>query len=212
VILFADTDAVAKLAAWELFDGACELLDVVASEVCLLPAAAYQFGKNRGNRYSDRYGEDGRLRALRAFENGRTDYPLNEADNDLLIDVAQRTGFAVDGGERVLIAATLHHDGTILTTGEKRALRALHAEPECADICQRLSGRVLHVEQVVLRLFDVIGFEEVRARIVPVRQCDAAIRAAFGSGLASSRGETEGYLTSTIEELRLATGDLLVRW
>ena len=209
-MLFADTDALAKLCAWDLYDEACRLLGAAPSDVCVVGAEKYQIRADRQGRWVARLTDAGRLRALTAFQSGRDEFPISEADADLLLSIEQRDDtFRVDEGERVLVAGVLYHSGSLLTTGDKNALRALSAEPACVGICQRLDGRVVHLEQVILRLIDDLGFEVVRARIVPVRQCDEAVRAAFGSGMQATEASVRGYLEQSIAELRLASGSLL---
>lgn len=209
-MLFADTDALSKLSAWDLYDEACRLLGAAPSEVCVFGAETHQIRKDRHGRWTGRLTEAGRLRALYAAESGRDDFPISDADADVLLSIKQENdAFEVDEGERVLVAGVLRHDGSILTTNDKKALRALAAEPACSDICQRLAGRVIHLDQVILLLIDDLGFETVRSRIVPLRQCDSATRAAFGGGMDTTEADVQAYFAASIADLRRDTGALL---
>lgn len=209
-MLFADLDALSKLSAWGLYDEACRMLGTVPADVRVVRSFAPQLRGDRHGRWSTRLTAAGRLRALRAADAGRDDFPIREADADLLLSLEQRADtFRVDEGERALIAGVLYHEGSLLTTGDKNALRALTGERACSDICRRLDGRVIHLEQVVLRLIDGQGFEAVRERIVPVRSCDRAIAAAFGSGMAATEANVRTYLAQSVDELRRDTGGLL---
>lgn len=54
--------------------------------------------------------------------------------------------------------------------------------PTCQPITRRLSGHVIRLEQIVTRVIAHFGFSYVKDKVVPARACDAALRAAFGSG------------------------------
>jgi hypothetical protein len=115
----------------------------------------------------------------------------------------------IDPGEQVLFGATAYYDTFLLATGDKRCLRALAADSACRSIYERLSGRVCCLEQIVSLLIPHFGFEEVRSRIVPARECDTALKAAFGSGLAAEEPPVLQHLANRINELRAETGALL---
>jgi hypothetical protein len=65
----------------------------------------------------------------------------------------------------------------LLITGDKRALKAL-AAPALADIAQRIAGRVLCLEQVLLSELDARGASALAAAIEPYRELDTAVRCA----------------------------------
>ncbi|MGO8671963.1 MAG: hypothetical protein ACLQVD_11430, partial [Capsulimonadaceae bacterium] len=98
----------------------------------------------------------------------------------------------------------------LVATGDKRSQRALATAPGCESICDRMAGNVICLEQTIVRLIDAIGFETVLERIVPVRECDTAIKAAFGSGLRAENNNVLLSLSARIKELRAETGSLLI--
>jgi len=53
------------------------------------------------------------------------------------------------------------------------------------------------------------GFEVVRDKIVPVRDCDKACKAVFGSGAQSTEENVLSAIAAYIETLRAETGNLL---
>jgi hypothetical protein len=67
----------------------------------------------------------------------------------------------IDRGEALLISATANVDVFWLTTGDKRCINAV-ASSGLEDIERRLAGRVVCLEQVILKLIDREGFELVR--------------------------------------------------
>ena len=73
-----------------------------------------------------------------------------------------------------------------------------------------MAGRVICFEQTLLRIIDRIGFDLVRTRVVPARNCDTALRAVFGSGLEATEATVRAGLASYIADLQGQTGDLLV--
>lgn len=65
------------------------------------------------------------------------------------------------------------------------------------------------MEQLILKNVEVYGFEAIRDLVVPVRECDTAIMAVFGSGWKSNEENSCATLKSYIEKLRQETGSLL---
>jgi len=95
-----------------------------------------------------------------------------------------------------------------LLTGDKRLLRALQ-NIDISMFREALVHKIWCLEQLVLKNIETHGFEFVRDKIVPVRECDQAIKAVFGSGEVSTRENSLSTLKSYIEELREETGNLL---
>jgi len=54
---------------------------------------------------------------------------------------------------------------------------------------------------VIAALINAQGFEYVKARVAPVRQCDIALMAAFGSGALAEIGNVTAWLAADIAEL-----------
>jgi len=76
-------------------------------------------------------------------------------------------------------------------------------------IQQSLNHRLWCLEQLVLRNIEADGFETIRDLIVPVRECDKAIKTIFGSGLNSTSENSLTTLKIYIEECRQEAGNLL---
>jgi hypothetical protein len=69
---------------------------------------------------------------------------------------------------------------------------------------------VICFEQVLCRVIARFGFNHVLCKVVPVLDCDTALRAAFGSGFDSTESNTLACLRSYIDELRELSIDLLI--
>ena len=117
----------------------------------------------------------------------------------------------IDAGEAVLFSASAHFSDFVLATSDKKSLRALASSSACQPIRERLNNRVICFEQVILRLVNQIGFDFVRARVVPALDCDTALRAIFGSGLDATEENVRRGLASYIADLRKDTEMLLVK-
>ncbi len=116
----------------------------------------------------------------------------------------------IDTGEAILFSASAHYAGCLVSTGDKRSLRALATLPNAQPIIDRLAGRVICFEQIVLRIIDRFGFDLVRSKVVPASDCDTALRAAFGSGLEATEESVRHCLAAYIGYLRDETGPLLI--
>lgn len=95
-------------------------------------------------------------------------------------------------------------------TGDKNCLRALAAAPELGKIRQRLKGRVVCLEQLILRLVETQAFDEILTKVLPGREYDTALKAVFGSGERATRENVLQALRGYIENLRSETEELLV--
>jgi len=132
------------------------------------------------------------------------------ADHQLLEDLDD--SIEIDAGEIVLLSATGLVPEYLPLTGDKRCLRAVATCPKCADIAHRIRGRVVCFEQIICRIIDSVGFEHVRAKVVPaLHTCDTALRAAFGSGTLATQENSVACLRGYIDELRTLPIDLLVQ-
>jgi hypothetical protein len=115
----------------------------------------------------------------------------------------------IDFGEAMLFSATMTLDDFVLVTDDKRSLRALVAETGCANLIQRMNGRVFCVAQLICRCIRRFGFARVKAKVIRALSCDTAIRAAFGSGPESVEENVLLCLNADIAGLRSDTGSLL---
>jgi hypothetical protein len=202
-----DTDILLKLSALDLVQETLQLLQLSEQDVYLLPSATHYLRK-AGKRLIYRYGKEGVERAQKLAQQAKfVGFHLEKSELELLSSVPD-----IDTGEALLYASTYALQEFWLLTGDKRSLTALAASPNCQPIAARLSGKVICLEQVVIHSLSSYPFEILLSKIVPARECDTAVKVAFGSGNQADLSHAIGALDAYIEELRAKTGSLLRAW
>ena len=202
-----DTDILLKLSALDLVQETLQLLQLSEQDVYLLPSATHYLRK-ADKRLIYRYGKEGVERAQKLAQQAKfVGFHLEKSELELLSSVPD-----IDTGEALLYASTYALQEFWLLTGDKRSLTALAASPNCQPIAARLSGKVICLEQIVIHSLSSYPFEILRSKIVPARECDTAVKVAFGSGNQADLSHAIGALDAYIEELRAKTGSLLRAW
>ncbi len=203
-ICFFDNDVILKLAAFDLFEEALNILGVTQQELRVLDTAIHKFSKDR--RLKQKYTDDGIDRAIQIVQYcPKINEEPDPDEMQLLLNIE-----GIDSGEAVLVAATRNQGIFYLTTGDKRFLKALAADTGLNTIHERLCKRVICLEQLILKAINDYGFIIIRNKIVPVRDCDTAIKAAFGSGQQATLENVILTLNGYVQELKQQTGDLLI--
>ncbi len=115
----------------------------------------------------------------------------------------------LDAGEVVLFKGGALRDRDLVVTGDKRAIRALHAAAEAgiaavSEVVDKLEGRVVSVEQVFRRLVIRYGSELVYAH-KPLCSVDTVLDIV----IRPNRQQTLAGLNSYIASLRAEVGRLL---
>ena len=206
MICFTDNDVLLKLSAWNLLEEAITVLDTTRKEIYVLRTARFVIGKDKQARFSTKYGSQAVQRTLEFIETVQEITQGADPEEQALLNAIN----GIDEGEAFLFGATRDLDLFLVATGDKNSLRALANAPSCAPIYQRMSGRVICMEQIMARLIPHVGFEEVRRRVVPARDCDNSLKSAFGSGLLAEEVNVKRSLTVRINELHSEVGPLLV--
>jgi hypothetical protein len=202
-----DTDILLKLSALDLVQETLQLLQLSEQDVYLLPSATHYLRK-ADKRLIYRYGKEGVERAQKLAQQAKfVGFHLEKSELELLSSVPD-----IDTGEALLYASTHALQEFWLLTGDKRSLTALAASPNCQPIAARLSGKVICLEQVVIHSLSSYPFEILLSKIVPARECDTAVKVAFGSGNQADLSHAIGALDAYISELRAKTGNLLREW
>ncbi|MEO0458920.1 MAG: hypothetical protein AAF152_20390, partial [Cyanobacteria bacterium P01_A01_bin.114] len=172
---FVDNDILLKLTAFGLFDDAIATLNLSPSDLRILPTARFVFRQKRAQQVS--YTDEVWARAINRVERYQT---IGTTDARALAELQKLDAFRdqIHVGETALIAATCTAADFVLMSGDKGCLRALPQIP--SEIYGRLQGRIVCLEQLVLKLIEVLGFEAVRERIQPLADCDVTMRICFG--------------------------------
>lgn len=208
MICFYDNDIIHKLAAFDLFAEARDLLGAGGSDSYVLPTARFKFGLNKDPRRGEqRYGNVEYQRIREFIEAAKKVERIALEDEVLLAGV-----LGIDAGEAILLSGAARLPGSCLITGDKKCLTALLRDAACAPLVERLAGRVLCLEQIVIKAIGKFGFEAIKRKIVPASSCDTAIRAAFGSGMRAVESEVLQALAAYSRELRNHPAKLMMPW
>ena len=135
-----------------------------------------------------------------------------ESDIDQEIFIQLSSIKNIDKGEAILTSHAIKliqkDKSAQIFTGDKRFIKAL-AKVNLPIIQESLNHRLWCLEQLVLRNIEADSFETITDLIVPVRECDKAIKNVFGSGLQSTPENSLATLKNYIEECRQEAGNLL---
>ena len=212
-----DNDVLKKLITFGLFDRTLDLFNCSYQQVNILETAQYKFeGDWRKFRKGKvRKTENKLIKYKEVLELTRSLPQISEPSFDREIFEQLSSFENIDPGEAILtshaIALIKKDEDAQIFTGDKRFLNAL-AKVDLPEINTYLKHRIWCLEQLVFKNIDYYGFEFVREQIVPVRDCDRAIKAVFGSGDQSSFCNAIPTLKQYIENLRATTGSLLSRY
>lgn len=210
-----DNDIIKKLATFELFDETIALFKASRSEVRVLQTAKYKFGDLESvNRAKAIRPEARFVNYAKAIELAEdlSSIPAM-ADDTLFIQLSDFED--IDPGEATLTAYVsrflLKRDAgdAFILTGDKRYLKKLASIRRPWWELSTFHHRFWCLEQLVLRNIRENGFDAVREKIVPVRECDQACKAIFGSGFFSTEENAIATAIGYIESLRKETGVLL---
>lgn len=193
MILALDVDITFKLYALGLFDEAIQALGSM-NDVRVLAQAKYSNGsrmpaKRRKSRIG-RFGEAAVHSACTLFDSAKEIEPGDKADIDKMAEIER-----IDPGEQALIASAAQDDTALMLTGDKNCIGAL-SDPKISDIRDRLLGRIICLEGILIKLIETHGFACVRGRVIPRMQCDTAVCAAFGSGMLAMEANVVNTLTA----------------
>ncbi|WP_242034288.1 hypothetical protein [Richelia sinica] len=206
-----DNDVIRKLVACSLFSEAISSLELDETDLRVLPDAKYVLRKNKEIRKT--HPENVINSAIAIIEKCpkiQLIAPNEELEEIRLNEIGQlQTIEGIDSGEQIIITATRFEESFYVTTGDKRWTTALTNAPQLGEIRERLIGRVICFEQLILKSIDSQGFDKVLNRVLPARYCDTALRAAFGSGEKSTEENVKQALQGYIEHLQTETKGLL---
>ncbi len=206
MILLCDNDILKKLAACDLLATALDALSLTKEQLRILQTAPYVLGLAGAGKHRNTQHTLVQQR-LGTFFDG-VEYI------DEKISTATVSAFAavdeIDQGEAVLYATAVECEGYIITTGDKRSLRALSSAPTLSCYVERLRGRVVCLEQMVKIMIRRHGFDFIKQHVIPAREFDTALRVAFGSGEKAEESNVLAALQAYIDSLRSETATLLI--
>lgn len=203
---FIDNDILLKLTAFQLFDEAMAALNLSPSDLRVLPTARFVFRQKQAQQVS--YPDIIWATAIDRVESYQS---INTTDAQVLAELQSLERFRnqIHVGETALIAATCIFEDFVLLSGDKVCFKTLPQVP--ADTYGRLCGHVVCLEQIVLKLIHVLGFDAVQARIRPFAHCDKGIHICFGYSEPALENDVREGLQSYIKELERLCPDLLAK-
>lgn len=187
--LLVDSDLFCKLAASGLLVEAVEAVGFRVQDCNRLPALPHMLRKGRMRKRFDGFDPDAIARQADGIGH-LTDTSIAWLDDFVAVQ-------EVDPGEAQLFAVAAEH-GFMVATGDKRALKGLSVLPGPAAA---LSGRIVVLEAVLLRLCDVLGPESVITRVEPLRRLDLVARTCFSPGAGDPRLALRSYYNNLSSEV-----------
>jgi len=203
---FIDNDILLKLVAFRLFEEAVSSFEIAKTDLRFLPTAKFMFLQLR-RQQKTMYTDDILQRVIAIVESCQTIADVAN-DSESRAEAIQLDAVSeIHLGEARLILATRREDSFLLMSGDKNCMRALSQLPD--EIYDRLCGRVVCLEQVVLKMIDVLGFDEMCDRIYPAVQYDKSIHFCFGYSKLALEPQVRDALQSCIDEIHTAAPGLL---
>lgn len=197
--LLVDNDVLIKLAHWGLLERLAPSLGAQANQVAALESLQF-----RARRADKKLFSDAEVaQSLANFLGQTTSVPVAD-----LAELEQLQGIVgLDAGEVALVAACLSDPEALLITGDKRAIAALVAS--CPPkIVERLCGRVICLEQLMVCMANQGSSAVVIEGIMRCREIDTAVRAVVGPSGCPDSSFREG-MGAYIHDLRRTSGPLL---
>jgi hypothetical protein len=200
-ILLVDSDVFALLAAVGLLGELATSLGLSRESVRRLPALVKQLqqGKSIGRKYPDAQREQ----ALSVCKSTR---PFVARAQEVALQARLVRVDNIDDGEAVLFATLAEQPFWYLTTGDQRSLIALGQAAELADVRERVSGRILCLETVLLLLIQRLGAAEIGARFQPIQGVHTKIDIFFGYKETFDDATLIDQITSYLSDLRKNMG------
>lgn len=202
-MLLVDSDAFIILGATGLLKEAGRTLGVQLEDIRRLDALPFMLDRGRlAKRYPQAMREQ--VRSWCAMVSPIVEFP-REITRQRLVGIED-----IDFGEARLVGLLFDNPKSLLLSNDKRALCALRAAADLEDIYERLCGRVVCVETVLLELLRTLGIKVVAEAVSPLRPYNRMLNAVFSMGAETPLDQCLAGLSSYIEYLRVEVGDRLL--
>jgi hypothetical protein len=205
-VLF-DNDALIKLIRYGLLDETINLFGSDPIDVSVLATAKFSLlpAKNRLRFCQE---EESALK-LEQFLRTTTSLDARLAESKLLDALSSIPN--IDAGESILFAIGATDLGSLVLTGDKRALIALSSNISVRETFDALENRVVSIEVLLLQLIES-QFDYVQTCIRSKQNVDKAISIAFGVTIPADIDSVREGLSSYVRHLRSETGKLLYQF
>jgi hypothetical protein len=180
--LLIDSDAFCKLAAANLLDDALALLGLTSAQCARLPSLPHMLRRGRLRKTLG----DTVANALDPIAQSIT--AMDEPSEAWLEPLVENP--AIDVGEAQIYALAAEHE-LLALTGDRRSVVEVSKVPQ---VRQRLDGRVVTLEAVLLGLAGTMAEADLRSGGSLLAQYDSMARAVFKSPRSSLKEGLESYL------------------
>ena len=190
-LLLIDNDIFGKLGAAHLFLDAVAALGAFYDQCRRTPELPYML--RRGS-FREHLGPDF-AKCLGPLANSIG--PITEPSTDWLDPLTKVPG--IDPGEAMLFAAAAEDDQqrSLILTGDKRAVVALKDVVPHRD---RLKGRIVTLEAILIHLLDELSEERLRHDLGPVRHLDGMLRVCLNPENTDLLGCLRSYFLRTVND------------
>jgi len=208
MIVLADNDVILKLAQCDLFAEFLTAFAVSPDQVLVVKAARFSMSRASTRR---RIGDESmaKLEQILAVVH---DIPLSP-NPAFFAALNEQFASGIDAGEAILFATCPEINDSFVVTGDKRCLIGLNVaaatDPICDEVRRALAGRVCCFEQVVLRILNNSGFDNVLDKLLVGRECDKGLALWLGYGSEATEANFRAGLDSFLAEARRTSGLLL---
>jgi hypothetical protein len=201
MIYFGDRDVVSKLAACGFLPWLPELLGVAANEIEIrylvsLRSSLSRPDKKLSNKQFQQY----------LVEFCEAHSIIDGVSNVARLEELLHSG--MDPGESMLFAEAEETHGTVVT-GDKRALAAYAG---LSNAIQRGKIRVVCWEQLLLRVYQIKGYEALRSGCCEGIEGDKLLSLAFSNGLATQEEHALEAFQSYLRDVEKHSSDILFRF
>lgn len=201
-----DVDVLLKLAACGLLEELVVLLGVGDDEVCILGTAIHKIQQlGRQAKYPVEV-------VAQAVDFCERHVNLPDATDASAFQQLVALGEGMEVGEAVMYSVALAHPGSLVVSGDKRAMARLGRLPQDDRLLRGLQGRVICFEELLFRYWERHGFDRLRDRCCQGLEADGVLRLCFRGGLATLGSDASGGLRSYwLQTCREAGGILVER-
>jgi hypothetical protein len=204
-----DNDIILKLATCGLFEKTLNTFGVEINQVKILETFQYKFKREpqqKRKKNPVKYNLEDALSVVETCDK----ISINNINQEDFIQLQKIEG--IDVGEAILLSYVSYlnkqNNLSYLLTGDKRCLKKLNV-PETNQITGYLEGKIWCLEQLILKDIEIYGFNCIKEKVYPFRDCDTNLKLIFGYSRESAEQQVRGALTTEIRQLRKETGNLL---
>jgi hypothetical protein len=203
MLCLSDNDLLLNLAAWNLLQEFTRYLEadhkVTRENIYVLESFVRQLKQDP---WREKYGEKAIERAVRFCDSLPTLYALTY-DEPVLTALSRVDN--IDRGEALLAAVALKYESSLIATNDINFIAALEADPTVAPYRDALSGRILHLRQVIVSIYEMTSYKHLKPCITSQKNTDRCIYQAFSKD--HSRAIAD--LHASVEDVRRLGGNLL---